>query len=100
MSKALQIITDSRSGRLWLRTGAGFRNTIGWCLERFKTPAKVKPFEFVDPATDETVYLYTSKRYSVLCVGERRYYFDRVSGNFDGISAPASLVPGWIEFGD
>ena len=100
MSKALQIFPDSRCGRLWLRTRAGFANAIGWCLERFKAPAKLKPFEFVDPATDETVYLYTSKRYSVLCVGERRYYFSRVNGNFDGMSAPASLVPGWVEFRD
>src|SRR5690349_19361648 len=100
MGSALQVITDNRRGRLWLHARAGFTNTIGWCLERFKAPARLKPFEFVDPATDETVYLYTSKRYSVLCVGERRYYFDRASGKFDGMSAPAGLVPGWIEFGD
>jgi hypothetical protein len=100
MGKALQIVTDSRSGRLWLQATAAIADTIGWCLERFKAPAKLRPFEFVDPATDETVYLYTSKRYSVLCVGERRYYFNRVSGNFDGMSAPASFVPGWVEFRD
>ena len=72
----------------------------GWCLERFKAPARLRPFEFVDPVTDETVYLYTSERYSVLCIGERRFYFDRVNGNFDGMSAPAGLIPGWVEFGD
>lgn len=94
------IITDNHALRVWLHAKSGVINTIGWCLERFKAPAKLKPFEFVDPATDETVFMYTSKRYSVLCVGERRYYFDRVSGKFDGISAPASLVPGWLEFGD
>lgn len=100
MDKALQIVAVNRGERLWLHARAGAKNTIGWCLERFKAPAKLKPFEFVDPATDETVYLYTSERYSVLCVGERRFYFDRVSGNFDGMSAPASLVPRWVEFGD
>jgi hypothetical protein len=85
---------------LWVRAKTGITNTFGWCLERFKAPAKLKPFEFVDPATNETVYLFTSKRYSVLCVGERRFYFDRVNGKFDGVSAPASLVSGWVEFGD
>src|SRR6266851_1395848 len=100
MSKSLQVVTDSRTEQLWLQAKSGVKKAIGRCLERFKAPAKLKPFEFVDPATDETVYLYTSKSYSVLCVGERRYYFSRVSGNFDGMSAPASLVPGWVEFRD
>lgn len=76
------------------------RNWIGWCLEKIKAPAKVGTFEFVDPTTDQTIYLYTSCRYSVLCVGERRFYFDRISGKFDGISAPAGLVPDWVEFSD
>jgi len=67
------------------------RNGIGWCLEKSKAPARLKVFEFVDPASDETVYLYTSKRYSVLCVGERRFYFDRITGKFDGVSSPSQL---------
>jgi hypothetical protein len=75
-----------------------FRNTIGWCLEKSGAPAKLKVFEYVDPVSDEAVYLYTSNRYSVLCVGDRRFYFDRISGKFDGISTPASSVAGWIEF--
>jgi hypothetical protein len=100
MNKLLQITADSRSARLRVRVRSGIENTIGWCLERIKAPASLKTFEFVDPTSDETVYLYTSNRYSVLCVGERRFYFDRVSGKFDGMSAPASLVPGWVEFRD
>ena len=100
MGNGTQVVIDSRSEWLWLQARVAVANTIGWCLERFKAPAKLRPFEFVDPATDETVYLYTSKRYSVLCVGERRYYFSRVNGDFDGMSAPASLVPGWVEFRD
>ena len=91
---------EGRKERFWLRVKIALRESAGWCLEKIKAPARLRTFEFVDPASDETVYLYTSKRYSVLCVGERRYYFDRVSGNFDGMSAPASLVPGWVEFGD
>jgi hypothetical protein len=100
MASALQIVADSRRIRLWLRAKAVIKTAIGWCLERFKAPAKLRPFEFVDPATDETVYLYTSKRYSVFCVGDRRFYFDRASGNFDGTSAPAGVIPGWVEFSD
>jgi hypothetical protein len=100
MSTAPQIVVDGRRTRARLQVKAAVKNAVGWCLERFKTPAKLRPFEFVDPATDETVYLYTSQRYSVFCVGDRRFYFDRASGNFDGMSAPASLVPAWGEFSD
>lgn len=84
----------------WLRVKDAFMNGVGWCLEKSKTPAKLREFEFVDPETDETVYLSTSKRYTVLSVGSRRFYFDRVTGRFDGTSAPACLVSGGIEFRD
>jgi hypothetical protein len=94
----LLVAGGAQSARL--RMKRGIKNAVGWCLEKAKAPAKLRTFEFVDPASDETVYLYTSSRYSVLCVGERRFYFDRVTGKFDGVSAPASLVPGWVEFSD
>ncbi len=67
------------------------RDGIGWCLEKSKAPAKLEVFEFVDPASDETIYLYTSKRYSVFCIGDRRFYFDRITGKFDGVSSPPEL---------
>jgi hypothetical protein len=76
------------------------KNGLGWCLEKFEAPAKVRIFDYVDPESNETVYLYTSSRYSVLCVGDRRFYFDRISGRFDGISAPASCISGRLKFGD
>jgi hypothetical protein len=96
-SKAQAIIQTSGTLR---RLAAIAREATGWCLEKIKAPARLRTFEFVDPASDETVYLYTSTRYSVLCVGERRFYFDRVSGSFDGVSTPAGLVPHGVEFGD
>ncbi len=67
------------------------KDGIGWYLEKSKAPAKLSVFEFVDPVSDETIYLYTSSRYSVLCIGDRRFYFDRITGKFDGISSPSQL---------
>jgi hypothetical protein len=86
----------------FLRWKDTVRDGIGWCLEKFKAPAKLRVFEFVDPASDETFYLYTSKRYSVLCVGDRRFYFDRITGKFDGVSSlPAALrVAGGLKLSD
>jgi hypothetical protein len=61
----------------------------------------LKPFEFVDPETNETVYVYTDRLYSVLCVGQRRFYFDRITGAFDGTSLELSdLVSGRIKLSD
>lgn len=56
----------------------------GWLLERFHAPAKIREFEYVDPSTDESVYLSTGARYAVLHVGAKRFFFDRVTGQFDG----------------
>ena len=89
MSDSKIISRWPNSALLWLKDIA--RNGIGWCLEKFKAPARLKVFEFVDPASDETVYLYTSRAYSVLCVGDRRFYFDRITGKFDGVSSPSQL---------
>jgi len=95
-----QIMLSGRFRAAWFRAKTAAERAAGWCLEKIKAPARLNPFEFVDPVSNETVYLYTSKRYSVLCVGARRLYFDRVSGKFDGMSAPASLVADGVEFGD
>lgn len=95
-----QIAAEGRSELFWLRVKSAVLNKIGWYLERIEAPAKLKEFEFVDPASDETVYLYTSKRYSVFCVGERRFYFDRITGKFDGVSTSASLITNGVELGD
>jgi hypothetical protein len=94
----MTVFLQNRRDRFKQRTKDVFKNMIGWCLEKVEAPARLNAFEFVDPVSDETIFLSTSKRYSILCVGDRRFYFDRISGKFDGISAPASPVSGGIEF--
>jgi hypothetical protein len=75
-------------------------NAVGWAMNKIHSPARLKPFEYVDPDTDETIYLYTDKRLSVLCVGNRRYYFDRITGRFDGVSARIMDVSGRVKLTD
>jgi len=60
------------------------RQKIGRVLEAMHAPAKIKEFECVDPITNECVYLSTGARYSVLHVGSKRLFFDRLTGRFDG----------------
>lgn len=96
----LQAFSHDKGEIRWMRCKDAFANAVGWCLERIKAPAKLKEFEFVDPETDETVYLSTSKLYAILSIGSRRFYFDRLTGKFDGTSAPACTVAGRVEFRD
>lgn len=76
------------------------RERLGRGMEIVHAPAQLRHFEFVDPATDETLYLYTDAAYSVLCVGSRRFYFDRVSGKYDGQLASVLDVRRRIELTD
>ncbi len=75
-------------------------DALGWVLEKLRVPALLRSFEFVDPETNETVYVYTDRLYSVLCIGSRRYYFNRITGAFDGTSASSDCVTRRIEFAD
>ncbi len=97
----MEVVSHNPLLIFWMNLRDGVRNLIGWGLERLRAPARLKPFEFVDPVTNETVYVYTDRLYSVLCVGQRRFYFDRITGAFDGTSLELSdLVSGRIELSD
>ncbi len=81
MEPTLQV---SRWARLQRRVGDYVREITGRLLELTHSPARLKEFEYVDPITNETVYLSTGSRYSVLHVGEKQFFFNRVTGAFDG----------------
>lgn len=61
-----------------------FSGWAGWVLERFHSPARLREFEYIDPISDQTVYLSTGSRYSVLHIGQQQLFFDRATGRFDG----------------
>jgi hypothetical protein len=96
-----QITVESLRERLWLRAKSAVLNGLGWCLEKTGAPAKLKEFEFIDPETNETIYLSTGIRYSVLHVGNKRFFFDRATGVFDGTSTSLQdCVANRLELGD
>ncbi|SRR5258708_4369774 len=79
------LFVTSRVGLLRLRVQDWWRQSLGWVLEKvLHSPAKIKEFEYVDPITNETVFLSTGARYSVLRVGGRHFFFNRLTGRFDG----------------
>lgn len=96
----MDVLAQTRMERLRLWAKDCALNRIGRVMNWLHVPAMLRPFEYVDPDTDETVYLYTDKRLSVLCIGDRRYYFDRVTGKFDGVLSSMVDVAGRIELAD
>jgi hypothetical protein len=75
---------DNDREALWRVTRRILRRAVGFLLEVVHAPARIKEFEYIDPGTNETAYLSTGARYSVLHVGAKRFFFDRVTGRFDG----------------
>ena len=69
----MSIFLQSRYSQWMLSMKDAALDGIGRAMNWVHSPARLKPFEYVDPVTDETIYLYTDKRLSVLCIGERRY---------------------------
>jgi hypothetical protein len=53
-------------------------------MEAVHRPARIREFEYVDPISDQAVYLSTGSRYSVLHIGKLKLFFDRATGSFDG----------------
>jgi hypothetical protein len=96
-----QVLTANRAQIMWLRCKDSLANMIGWCLEKSKAPAVLKEFEFVDPETNETIYLATGHRYTVLHVRGKRFFFHRVSGVLDGTcTSLQERVPNGFELRD
>jgi len=85
-SQVENLFVTSRLGRLRLALGDCWREITGWALEKLHVPARVREFEHVDPLTNETVFLSTGRRYSVLHVGAKKFFFNRLTGRFDGTS--------------
>lgn len=78
------LLTPTRLQLARFRLRDWFVEKIGWLMESLHVPAKIREFEYVDQASNEAVYLSTGTRYSVLHVGSKRFFFDRLTGRFDG----------------
>jgi hypothetical protein len=95
------ILTRNSREYWWLRVKYRLLNMVGWSAEKLRTPALLKEFEFVDPETNETIYLTTGQRYSVLHIRGKRLFFNRLTGVLDGTcTSLQERVANGIELGD
>lgn len=68
----------------WLAVKSAALGIAGRAMNLLHSPARLREFEYVDPISDQTVYLSTGSRYSVLHIGSLKLFFDRATGKFDG----------------
>ena len=80
----MELTTQRRHQISWAAVRTQLLNLVGRAMDRVHSPAMLKEFEYVDPISDQTVYLSTGARYSVLHVGNVELFFDRATGRFDG----------------
>jgi len=85
-----ELFTTDKGELFKLRVRDWFLNKAGWILEKLHVSARIREFEHVDPITNETIYLSTGTRYSVLHVGDKHFFFDRLTGRFDGTGTSLS----------
>ncbi len=55
--------------------------------------ATIRPFEFTDAVTGDTIAVSVSQRYSKITVNQREYLFARETGEFDGVATTFRLGP-------
>ena len=57
---------------------------LGKLLNALRAPGFVRPFEYRNGETGETLSVRTSPRYTVLTVNGHEHYFVRETGKYDG----------------
>lgn len=60
------------------------RAVIGRVLNKFGVPAVIQPMEVTDEITKQHVAVAVDDLFVRVSVGGRDYYFDRLTGRFDG----------------
>lgn len=90
MSKLLtfpgnQTIQQSSEGaRWWQVIGTRLREKLGAALNRRRVPGAIRPMTFSDPVTGDEVRVSVTALFTRLSINGRDYYFNRLSGDFDG----------------
>ena len=60
------------------------RVSVGRLFQRLKAPGLVKPIELFDQATGIRLAIVTSPYFTKISINGREYYFNRLTGRFDG----------------
>lgn len=62
---------------------------VGRLLNKLRVPAAIQPVEFIDEVTKQHVAVTLDDVFVRISVDGRDYYFDRLTGRFDGTGSSA-----------
>ena len=79
------------AGATWLDIARGrLRVAVGGFLNRVRVPGAVQPVDVTDNVTGQCLSVAVSALYTRITVNGRDYYFDRITGRFDGTGSSPS----------
>lgn len=79
----LHLVQERSATRIEIIRGR-VREGFGWFLNKLHIPGAIQPCEIADPVTGNEITIAPGRFYFRISVNGRDYYFDRVSGRFDG----------------
>lgn len=64
--------------------GSRIRAALGDLLNRMRLPGAIQPMCYSDPVTGDLIDVGVYARFTKVSINGRDYYFDRITGQFDG----------------
>ena len=61
-----------------------FRSLVGRCLNHLRAPGMIRSTSINDPLSGQQIEVAVQQSFVKLTVNGRDYYFDRLTGKFDG----------------
>jgi hypothetical protein len=80
-----RIVRAARGDATWIEIWLGrTRQWLGRVLNRASAPGAIREMEFKDQLADRHIAVSVGELFTCLSVNGRDYYFDRLTGRFDG----------------
>ena len=68
----------------WDIVRSRLREGLGLALRRVGVPGAIRPMQYDDPVTGDLLEVAVGPFYTRVTLNGRDYYFDRITGRFDG----------------
>ena len=78
-------VRAARGGATWLEIQTGrARQWLGRALNKVRAPGAIREMEFKDKLTGQHLVVSVGELFVCISANGRDYYFDRITGRFDG----------------
>jgi hypothetical protein len=80
-----RVVSSARGGATWLEIWTGrLREWLGRSLNLLGAPGAIREMEFSDQLAGQHIAVSVGELFVCMSVNGRDYYFDRLTGRFDG----------------